>query len=46
MESFLELSRSVVNAENFDENCQTWNDLFQDPSQKPLTTRIWFHYGR
>ena len=37
MESFLELSRSVVNAENFDENCQTWNDLFQDPTQKPLT---------
>jgi hypothetical protein len=38
MESFLELSRSVVNAENFDKNCQTWNDLFQDPSQKPSTT--------
>ena len=37
MESFLELSRSVVNAENFDKNCQTWNDLFQDPSQKPST---------
>ena len=38
MESFLELSRSVVNAENFDKNCQTWNDLFQDPSKKPSTT--------
>ena len=37
MESFLELSRSVVNAENFDKNCQIWNDLFQDPSQRPLT---------
>ena len=37
MESFLELSRSVVNAENFDKNCQVWNDLFQDPSQRPLT---------
>ena len=37
MEAFLELSRSVVNAENFDKNCQIWNDLFQDPSQRPLT---------
>ena len=37
MESFLELSRSVVNAENFDKNCQVWNDLFQDPSQRPLS---------
>ena len=36
MEAFLELSRSVVNAENFDKNCQTWNDLFQDPSKEPL----------
>ena len=35
MKAFLELSRSVVNAENFDENCRTWNDLFQDPSKKP-----------
>ena len=38
MESFLELSRSVVNAENFDKNCRIWNDLFQDPSKEPLTT--------
>lgn len=37
MASFLELSRSVVNAENFDENCRTWNELFQDPSKKPVT---------
>ncbi len=36
MEAFLELSRSVVNAENFDKNCRTWNDLFQDPSKPPL----------
>ncbi|RPF84436.1 MAG: DUF1587 domain-containing protein, partial [Roseibacillus sp. TMED18] len=36
MEAFLELSRSVVNADNFDQNCRTWNDLFQDPSQEPL----------
>ncbi|MGI9242327.1 MAG: DUF1592 domain-containing protein [Verrucomicrobiales bacterium] len=32
MESFLELSRSVVNAENFDQNCRVWDELFQDPS--------------
>jgi mono/diheme cytochrome c family protein len=38
MESFLELSRSVVNAENFDQNCRIWNDLFQDPSKNPSTT--------
>ena len=38
MESFLQLSRSVVNAENFDENCRTWNELFQDPSKKQSTT--------
>ena len=36
MASFLELSRSVVNADNFDKNCRTWNDLFQDPSKEPL----------
>ncbi len=36
MASFLELSRSVVNADNFDRNCRTWNDLFQDPSRDPL----------
>ena len=42
MEAFLELSRSVVNAENFDKNCQIWNDLFQDPSQKPLTQGFGF----
>jgi len=35
MQAFLELSRSVVNAENFDENCRAWNDLFQDPLKKP-----------
>jgi len=36
MASFLELSRSVVNAENFDKNCRTWNSLFQDPSKEPF----------
>ncbi len=35
MKSFLELSRSVVHAENFDGNCRIWNDLFQDPTRKP-----------
>lgn len=34
MGSFLKLSRSVVNADNFDKNCRSWNDLFQDPSQQ------------
>ena len=33
MASFLELSRSVVNAENFEDNCRIWEDLFQDPSK-------------
>ena len=31
MQSFLELSQSVVNAENFDRNCGVWKDLFEDP---------------
>lgn len=40
MESFLELSRSIVNAENFDENCRVWDDLFQDPLRtKPRTPK-------
>ena len=38
MKSFLKLSRSVVNAENFDKNCRSWNDLFQDPSKKQRAT--------
>jgi hypothetical protein len=38
MKSFLKLSRSVVNAENFDKNCRSWNDLFQDPAKKRATT--------
>ena len=37
MKSFLKLSRSVVNAENFDMNCRSWNNLFQDPTKKPAT---------
>ena len=39
MESFLELSRSIVHAENFEENCRVWNELFQDPSSTKLKTR-------
>ncbi len=33
MKAFLELSRSVLNADNFDKNCRVWDDLFQDPSK-------------
>lgn len=40
MESFLELSQSVVNAENFDKNCGGWNDLFGDPSNPKPATRV------
>jgi hypothetical protein len=40
MDSFLKLSRSVVNAENFEKNCRSWNDLFQDPTKKQATTRF------
>ena len=40
MESFLELSRSVVNAENFDKNCGVWNNLFGDPSNPKPATRV------
>jgi hypothetical protein len=40
MESFLELSRSIVNAENFDQNCRAWDELFEDPSStKPNARR-------
>jgi hypothetical protein len=38
MGSFLKLSRSIVNAENFEKNCRGWNDLFQDPTKKQATT--------
>ena len=38
MKSFLKLSRSVVNAENFEKNCRSWNDLFQDPTKKQAAT--------
>jgi len=38
MKSFLKLSRSVVNAENFDKNCRSWNDLFHDPTKKQRAT--------
>lgn len=34
MGSFLKLARSVVNAENFETNCGSWNELFQDPSKR------------
>ena len=40
MKAFLELSRSVVNAENFDKNCRAWNDLFQDPLREPKRTKF------
>jgi len=40
MKAFLELSRSVVNADNFDKNCRAWNDLFQDPSKNPTKTEF------
>jgi len=38
MKSFLELSRSVVNAENFEKNCRIWNDLFQNPTRTQVRT--------
>ena len=31
MQSFMDLSRSIVHAENFDQNCGVWDHLFQDP---------------
>jgi hypothetical protein len=40
MESLLELSQSVVNAENFDENCGVWSDLFGDPANPEPATRV------
>ena len=36
MQSFLELSRSIVHAENFDNNCGVWNELFADPVNPKL----------
>ena len=40
MQSFLELSRSIVHAENFDKNCRVWEDLFEDPlNPKPKSRR-------
>jgi mono/diheme cytochrome c family protein len=40
MESFLELSRSIVHAENFEENCRVWDELFEDPSSTKLKQPI------
>lgn len=40
MQAFLELSRSVVNAENFDKNCRVWKDLFEDPANPRPTSRL------
>ncbi|MEE2642360.1 MAG: DUF1592 domain-containing protein, partial [Planctomycetota bacterium] len=40
MQSFLELSRSVVNAENFDRNCRNWKGLFEDPAAPEPPARI------
>ena len=40
MQSFMDLSRSIVHAENFDKNCRVWDDLFEDPlSAKPKSRR-------
>ena len=39
MESFLELSRSIVHAENFEENCRVWDELFENPSSTKPKTR-------
>ena len=40
MESFLELSRSIVHAENFEKNCGVWDELFDDPSSTKLKQPI------
>ena len=39
MESFLELSRSIVHAENFEKNCGVWDELFEHPSSTKRKTR-------
>jgi len=39
MESFLELSRSIVHAENFEENCRVWDEVFENPSSTKPKTR-------
>ncbi|MHC4993415.1 MAG: DUF1592 domain-containing protein [Planctomycetota bacterium] len=39
MESFLGLSQSIVNAENFPENCGTWDSFFAAPQTKPTEAR-------
>ena len=40
MQAFLELSQSVVNAENFNENCGVWTELFDDPANPRRAARI------
>ncbi|MEC9094348.1 MAG: DUF1592 domain-containing protein [Planctomycetota bacterium] len=40
MQSFMELSRSVVNAENFDKNCRNWKTLFEDPANPQPKARV------
>ena len=40
MQSFLELSQSVVNAENFDRNCGVWKDMFEDPENPRLAEKV------
>ncbi len=40
MQSFLELSQSVLNAENFDENCGVWNELFADPANPEPKSKV------
>lgn len=40
MQAFMELSRSVVNAENFDKNCGVWESLFADPADPRPVERV------
>ncbi len=40
MQAFLELSQSIVNAENFDENCGVWKELFEDPANPRPVARV------
>ena len=40
MQAFMELSRSVVNAENFDQNCGVWENLFEDPNNPRPVERL------
>lgn len=39
MKSFLDLSRSIIYAENFDKNCRIWGELFEDPLNPKAESR-------